>query len=354
MTEQTTAQTPGADTTPPTQMQKLVAEAIGTFVLVFFGAGTAFASGGDYVATALAFGLTVLIMAYAVGHISGGHFNPAVSIGAALAGRVGWATAGVYIIVQFIAAFVAAGVLAIIAVLLYDGAEWGDVLAAVSNKWDTGPGSNGAAFLGAFLVEVIGTFVFVFMILAVTDRRRAAERIPAPVAIGLGLTLCHLLLIGITGCSVNPARSLGPGILSFNWDDAMKYQWLFLIAPIVGAAAAGFLHPMLFGRDGEAAPGSGLDFKGATDAFQQQWAQQSGGVAAAQLPVEQQPAAQQQYAAPAEQPIIQDGWQWDPAAQQWIPAQQQPPAQQATPQSDQPGGWAPPGGEVTQVRPPDA
>ena len=149
-------------------------------------------------------------MAYAVGHLSGGHFNPAVSIGAALAGRVGWATAAVYIVVQFIAAFLAAGVLAIIAVMLYDGAEWGDVLASVSNKWDTGPASSGAAFLGAFLIEVIGTFMFVFMILAVTDRRRAAEKIPAPVAIGLALTLCHLLLIGITGCSVNPARSLGP------------------------------------------------------------------------------------------------------------------------------------------------
>ena len=146
---ETTAQMPAADTTPPSQMQKLVAEAIGTFVLVFFGAGTAFASGGDYVATALAFGLTVLIMAYAVGHLSGGHFNPAVSIGAALAGRIGWATAGVYIAVQFIAAFFAAGMLAIIAVLLYDGAEWGDVLASVSNKWDTGIGSSGAAFLGA-------------------------------------------------------------------------------------------------------------------------------------------------------------------------------------------------------------
>ncbi len=341
---ETTAQMPAADTTPPTQLQKLVAEAVGTFVLVFFGAGTAFASGGDYVATALAFGLTVLIMAYAVGHLSGGHFNPAVSIGAALAGRIGWATAGIFILVQFIAAFFAAGMLAIIAVLLYDAAEWGDVLAAVSNKWDTGPGSTGVAFLGAFLAEVIGTFVFVFLILAVTDRRRASEKIPAPVAIGLGLTLCHLMLIGITGCSVNPARSLGPGILSFNWDDAIKYQWLFLVAPVVGAAAAGLLHPLLFGRDGTLAPGSGLSFKGSTDAFQQQWAQQSGGVAAAQLPADQQPAAAQ--------PIIQDGWQWDPAAQQWIPAQQQaaPPAQQA----DQPGGWAPPGGDVTQVRPPDA
>ncbi|PWN04630.1 MIP family channel protein [Nocardioides silvaticus] len=342
---ETTAQMPAADTTPPSQMQKLVAEAIGTFVLVFFGAGTAFASGGDYVATALAFGLTVLIMAYAVGHLSGGHFNPAVSIGAALAGRVSWATAAVYIAVQFIAAFVAAGMLAIIAVLLYDGAEWGDVLASVSNKWDTGPAANGAAFLGAFLAELIGTFVFVFMILAVTDRRRASEKIPAPVAIGLGLTLCHLLLIGITGCSVNPARSIGPGILSFNWDDAMKYQWLFLIAPVLGAAAAGLLHPLLFGRDGTQVPGSGLDFKGAGDAFQQQWAQQSGGVAAAQVPVDQQ------------QPIIQDGWQWDPAAQQWIPAQQhQPPAPQA-PQAQQPpqqGGWAPPPGDQTVVRPPDA
>ena len=260
-----TAQMPAADTAPPSQMQKLIAEALGTFVLVFFGAGTAFASGGDYVATALAFGLTVLVMAYAVGHLSGGHFNPAVSIGAALAGRIGWATAAVYIAVQFVAAFVAAGVLAIVAVLLYDGAEWGDVLASVSNKWESGPGANGAAFLGAFLIETIATFVFVFMILAVTDRRRAVEKIPAPVAIGLALTMCHLLLIGITGCSVNPARSLGPGILSFNWDDAMKYQWLFLVAPVVGGAAAGLLHPILFGRDGAVAPGSGLDFRGAAD-----------------------------------------------------------------------------------------
>lgn len=336
MTEAAVDATPVA---PPTTVQKLAAEALGTFVLVFFGTATVLASGGDYVAVALAFGLTVLTMAYAVGHISGGHFNPAVSVGAALAGRLSWATAAVYAVTQIVAGFAAALVLGVVAKLFYDDTDWGTTLSTVANKWDTGFGSSSLAFLAAFLVELIGTFFFVFIILGVTDRRRTDERIPAPVAIGLALTLCHLMLIGLTGCSVNPARSLGPGILSFDWDGSMKYQWLFLVAPLVGGALAGFVHPLLFGRDGLSVPGSGLTFgggavagdPGAVNAFEQQWNQQAY--------AQQQPADQQ--------PIIQDGWQWDPNIQQWIPAQQ-PAAPQQPAQ-----GWAPPApGDQTQVRPP--
>lgn len=264
----------------PTLVQKLAAEGLGTFVLVFFGCGTALTQ--DLVATALAFGLTVVAMAYAVGHISGGHFNPAISVGAAISGRLSWINAGLYSAVQLAGAIIAAVVLGVLGSLL--DKDFTETLAAVSNKWAEGPD---LAWLAALLIETIGTFVFVFVILAVTDRRRENGGIPAPLVIGLTLTLCHLGMIGFTGTSVNPARSLGPALFG-GWDDALKYQWVFLIAPLLGAAIAGVLYPLIFGRDGAPVPGSGL-------------------------------AAPQSAAAP--QPVAQSypGWAWDAATQQWVP-----------------------------------
>ena len=222
--------------------QKLAAEGLGTFVLVFFGCGTALASGGDYVATALAFGLTVLTMAYAVGHVSGGHFNPAVSVGAALSGRMSWRDTGLYSAVQVGSGIVAALVLLLVGQLY----ELDEVLAGVSNQWDRGGDTD---FLGGFLVEMIGTAVFVLIILATTDKRREGTGIPAPIAIGLALTLMHFALIGFTGTSVNPARSIGPGLFA-GWD-VLQQQWVFILAPLAGAAVAGLGYPAIFGWDRE-------------------------------------------------------------------------------------------------------
>ncbi len=243
----------------PTLGQKLSAEAIGTFVLVFFGCGTALASGGDYVATALAFGLTVLTMAYAVGHISGGHFNPAVSLGAAVSGRMAWKDAGIYAGVQVVAGLVAALVLLIVASLY----SLDDALASVSTQWDKGGSTD---WLGGFLIEMIGTAVFVFIILAVTDNRREGTGIPAPIAIGLALALMHFALIGFTGTSVNPARSIGPGLFA-GWDVAQQ-QWVFILAPLAGAALAGFGYPAIFGYDRDRS----LHIPTATAAAPQEWA----------------------------------------------------------------------------------
>jgi aquaporin Z len=333
----------------PTVVQKLAAEVLGTFVLVFFGCSAILAmqlktQSVDYVGIALAFGVAVLAMAYAVGNISGGHFNPAVSLGAALAGRLSWKNFGLYVAAQLVGA-IGAGLVLFLVVGLY-GNDFGSashVLAGVSTTWDNSAG--GAAWLAAFLLEVIGTFMFLMVILGVTDGRRAGQNVPAPLAIGLTLALIHLALVGFTGSSVNPARSLGTAL--FGGGDALKYIWLYLLAPFIGAAIAGLLYPALFGRE-TPVPGSGLRPGSASSSvgagFSEQWQQQPGGhQSTAQQQAVQQQAAQQQ-------PIIQDGWQWDPATQQWIPAQQQ-----AAPANPSQGEWAPhdnPGGEHTIVRPP--
>ncbi|MGD9960294.1 MIP/aquaporin family protein [Nocardioides sp.] len=253
------------DVATPTLGQKLSAEALGTFVLVFFGCGTALASGGDYVATALAFGLTVLTMAYAVGHISGGHFNPAVSVGAAVSGRMDWKDAGIYSAVQVVSG-VGAGLVLFILTKLYDLSDVLGVahpMANVSTQWDTGVSMD---WLGGFLIEMIGTATFVFIILAVTDNRREGSGIPAPIAIGLALALMHFALIGFTGTSVNPARSIGPALFA-GWD-ALQQQWLFILAPLAGAALAGFGYPAIFGYDRD----RNLYIPTAAAAAPQQWA----------------------------------------------------------------------------------
>ncbi len=339
MTEQMTTV---ADTAPPTLVQKLTAEAIGTAVLVIIGCGSAVLGGGDIVSIGLSFGIAIVAMAYAFGRISGGHFNPAVSVGAALSGRLSWRDAGLYSAAQVVGAVVGGIVIAIILLASDVGWEFGDPMG--SNGFGD---QGGVEVIGALLIEIVLTFIFLLVILSVTDERNDTAAF-APLVIGLALAAIHFVGIPATGTSVNPARSFGVAFESGG--DAIAQLWLFIVAPLIGGAIAGLLYPILFGRAGDPVPGSGFPAGGATatvpgfgapDAFQQQWAEQ--------------PGAHQGYAAPApaEQPIIQDGWQWDPAAQQWIPAQQPPPAQHAAPPADQPGGWAPPSGE-TQVRPPDA
>ncbi len=348
MTEEVTE-----ETAPPTMAQKIAAEAVGTFVLVFFGCGSvaawnAAAGGFDPLATAFAFGLTVLVSAYAFGRISGGHFNPAVSLGAALGGRLSWKDFGIYAAVQIVAALVAAGVLRVL-LMGFDGYDV-DSAGLGANGFGEQSGFTEYAWWAAFLLELVMTFVFVMVILAVTDERNRAVAALAPLAIGLTLTLVHLVGISATGTSVNPARSIGPAIMSFN-GDAILQLWLFILAPALGGALAGLLAPVLFGRDKDPIPGSGLSAGSggsSNPGFTQQWAQTGQPGQAGQPGQHAQHAQHGQVGQQPDQPIIQDGWQWDPVAQQWIPAQQQ------APQAPQQGGWAPPGGDDghTQVRPP--
>jgi len=332
------------EATPPTLVQKIVAEALGTFVLVFFGCSAILASilatrGPDYTAIALAFGLTVLTMSYAVGHISGGHFNPAVSIGNAVSGRMPWNEAGIYAGTQ-VAAGIVAGLVLFIITKLYD---LDDAMSAVSTTWN--PDLADAAWVGAFLLELIGTFVFVFVILAVTDQRRESG-IPAPIAIGLTLALVHLALIGFTGTGVNPARSLGVALFG-GWEDALQYQWLYILAPLAGAAAAGFVYPLLFGYDRERpvrAPKAPPQQQWAGGQPQDQWQQQQQGQW-------QQPQAPQQgqWQQPPQAPQAPPQQQWQPQPPPAPPAPPAPPQQQW----GQQGGEWPDDGEDgrTQIRP---
>ena len=215
-------------------LKKLAAESFGTFWLVFGGCGSAVLAAGfpdlgiGFVGVSLAFGLTVLTMAYAVGHISGGHFNPAVTLGLAVSGRFAWAD-----LPRYWGAQVAGGVLA--ALLLY-------VIASGQPGWTAGgfaangygvhsPGGYG--LVSAFLIEVILTAAFLIIILGATSTRAPAGF--APIAIGLGLTLIHLISIPVTNTSVNPARSTAVAL--FAETGAMGQLWLFWLAPLLGAAA---------------------------------------------------------------------------------------------------------------------
>ena len=232
--------------------RQVSAEILGTFVLVFFGCGTALMSGGDYVATALAFGLTVLVMAYAVGRVSGGHFNPAVTLGAAVGGRIAWRQVPVYIGAQLGGAL-AAGLCLFVLMHGFPGFD------ATGNLGQNsfGDAGSGYAWWAALLLEMLMTAVFLWVILAVTDVRNEHPAL-APLAIGLTLTMLHFGSIAATGTSVNPARSIGVGV--FAGVDAIAQLWLFILAPLLGGAIAGITYALLFGRGAEDVPGSGLRF----------------------------------------------------------------------------------------------
>jgi len=317
-------------------VQKLSAEAIGTAVLVLFGCGAAvfgfevLNAGGrgpaasTVTTVALAFGFTILLLIYSFGRISGGHFNPAVSVGAAMSGRMTWLEAGYYAAAQVVGGIVGAIVLWIIAHGFSGFSSTADGLGA--NHFG---GPSGPAWWSAFLIELVLTFVFVFVILAVTDKRNVEFHMLAPLAIGLTLAVIHFVAIPVTGTSVNPARSIGPAL--FSGSGALKDLWLFIVAPLIGGALAGVAHPALFGRAEPALPGSGLDFalKDGKPAWRAQhpqggYAAQAGQQAA---PTWQQPVAP---AAEGELPVYeQDGWRWDYASQSWKPIDQ--PAAPAAP-----------------------
>jgi len=225
-------------------MKKLTAEFVGTFWLVFGGCGSAILSaafpslGIGFAGVSLAFGLTVLTMAYAVGGISGGHFNPAVSLGLAAANRFEWRNLLAYWIAQVAGAIVAGGVLFVIATGKPEFAPGG----FASNGYGAlSPG--GYSLAAALLIEVVLTAGFLIVILGSTSRMVPAGF--APIAIGLALTLIHLISIPVTNTSVNPARSTGAAL--FATTDALGQLWLFWLAPLLGAAIGGLIWRYLLG-----------------------------------------------------------------------------------------------------------
>jgi aquaporin Z len=225
--------------------KKAGAELIGTFWLVFGGCGSAVLAaafpnlGIGFVGVALAFGLTVLTMAFAIGHISGCHLNPAISIGLAVGRRFPARELPAYIGAQLVGAVIASGILYVIA----SGKPGFDLGGFASNGYGIhSPG--GYSLLACFLTEAVLTFMFLLIIFGSTDRRAAPGF--APIAIGLGLTLIHLIGIPVTNTSVNPARSTGPALFVGGW--ALSQLWLFWVAPIAGGALAGVVYPAIWGK----------------------------------------------------------------------------------------------------------
>ena len=227
--------------------RRFSAELLGTFWLVFGGCGSAVLAaafpnvGIGLTGVSIAFGLTVLTMAFAIGHVSGCHLNPAVTLGLVAGKRVPAREAGAYIVAQLVGGIAAAGVLWIIAT----GKPGFDAVAsgfAANGYGEHSPG--GYSLLAGFVAELVLTFMFLMIILGSTDKRAPAGF--APIAIGLGLTLIHLIGIPVTNVSVNPARSTGPALFVGGW--AMSQLWLFWVAPILGAVIAGFVYPAVAGE----------------------------------------------------------------------------------------------------------
>ena len=216
-------------------VKKYIAEFIGTLVLVLFGTGVAVVSGGNLVATALAFGLAIVAMAYVIGNVSGCHVNPAVSLAMLISKRMSGKDFACYVVAQLLGAFAGTGILYIIL--------------STTDIGTASLGANGFAALsttnislaGALLTELVLTCVFVYTILGVTGDESKSN--VAGIVIGLTLTFVHLIGINLTGTSVNPARSLAPAI--FLGGKALKQVWVFIVAPLVGAIIAAFLYEYL-------------------------------------------------------------------------------------------------------------
>lgn len=230
----------------PSMPRRLAAEFFGTFWLVLAGCGAAVLAAGTpqvgigYLGVALAFGLSVLTMAYAVGHLSGGHFNPAVSVGLATGKRFAWRDVPAYVVTQVVAAVAAALVLLVIA-QGKSGFVVSDAGFATNGYGDRSPG--GYSLLAVVVAEAVLTAFFVYVILGATDGRAPAGF--GPIAIGLCLTLIHLVSIPVSNTSVNPARSTGPALIAGG--AALGQLWVFWLAPVVGALLAGATYALLFG-----------------------------------------------------------------------------------------------------------
>lgn len=225
-------------------MKKLVAEFIGTFWLVLGGCGSAVLAAGfpevgiGLVGVSLAFGLTVLTIAYSLGHISGAHLNPAVSVGLWMGGRFSGKELLPYIAAQVFGGIAAAGVLYVIAT--GNGSAIGNF--AANGYGEHSPG--GYSLVSALLTEIVMTFMFLIVILGATDKKAPAGF--AGLAIGLALTLIHLISIPVTNTSVNPARSISQAVFVGGW--AIEQLWLFILAPVVGALLAGVVYKYLGGK----------------------------------------------------------------------------------------------------------
>jgi aquaporin Z len=223
--------------------RRAMAEALGTFWLVLGGCGSAVLAaafpqvGIGLLGVSLAFGLTVLTMAYAIGHISGCHLNPAVSVGLAVAKRFPAAELPAYIIAQVIGASAGAGVLLVIA----SGKPGFDLSGGFAANGYGAHSPGGYSLLSGLVAEVVLTFMFLIIILGATDSRARPEF--CPIAIGFGLTLINLVGIPVTNLSVNPARSTGPALFVGGW--ALAQLWLFWVAPLVGAALGGLVYPAI-------------------------------------------------------------------------------------------------------------
>ena len=225
------------------KMKKYIAEFIGTFTLVLIGCGTAMLTGcqawDGYLLTALAFGLTIVGMAYAVGNISGCHINPAVSLGCLLSGRMNAKDFVGYIVAQCFGALAGAGVLA----LIFNLADREDLTGGFGSN---GLGGVNDSIGAGLIVECLLTFIFVFVILGVTSPKQSHGSFGG-VVIGFTLVLVHILGIGLTGTSVNPARSIGPAIVAAIDGNSSPIEsvWVFIVAPLVGAALAACVYKFL-------------------------------------------------------------------------------------------------------------
>lgn len=222
-------------------IKKYVAEFIGTAVLVLFGCGTA-AFGGGLVATAIAFGLSVIIMAYTIGRISGCHINPAVSAAMFLDGKMSLTDFIGYIIAQFLGAITGALVIVVIWATTDIGFEWGQTAVGANGV------NTGVNVFGMLIVEVILTFIFILVVLAVTENKKTVPH--AGIFIGIALTFVHILGINLTGTSVNPARSFGPAL--FGGKEALSTLWVFIVAPIIGTVIAVIVNKTLIRKDNTA------------------------------------------------------------------------------------------------------
>ena len=229
--------------------KRMAAETLGTFWLVLGGCGSAvlaaaFPSVGiGLTGVSIAFGLTVLTMAYAIGHISGCHLNPAVTVGLVVARRFPAGEMAQYIAAQVVGGIAGAGVLYLIA----SGKAGFDLAGGLASNGYAAHSPGQYSMVAGLVTEVVMTFMFLVIILGATDKRAPAGF--APIAIGLGLTLIHLISIPVTNTSVNPARSTGPAVFVQGW--ALQQLWLFWIAPVAGAALAGLVYPWLASEPAE-------------------------------------------------------------------------------------------------------
>lgn len=229
-------------------MRKFIAEFVGTMVLVVLGCGTAMlvgcdaANGSGYLLTALAFGLTIVAMAYSIGNVSGCHINPAVSLGVLISGGMTGKDFCGYVISQCLGAFAGSGLLA----LIFKIGNVEDKTGGFGTNGLAGVGGNYAAGL---LVEIVLTFIFVLAILGVTSKK-ASHGSFGGLVIGLTLVVVHILGIGLTGTSVNPARSFGPALIALINGNVtpIAQLWVFIVGPLVGASIAAFLYKFLEGK----------------------------------------------------------------------------------------------------------